>query len=337
MKDRYRTIALCALLALTLSSCGAQSPRTWEGCRSALGGVLALSAAVPDEGRTGGGTARPAAPSDETLDRPVSDPSPRWYEMYDLVAHAGGTSPNGNVGSNSLEAFEYNYQQGYRVFEGDLCLTSDGVLVLEHGWPTWCKKTGIPYTGNTIDYEQFRSTTYYGGAESPMDLPALMDLMIRQEDMWFMTDFKDCYDEAVVRTGFLQIVQAAQDAGRLDLLDRFIIQNHHDQFKRWVDEIYPFKEWLYTFYSIREEESKQPEHLISYCRQEEIPVITMWSYMPVAEWSALARPYGISIFVHTVNDPDTAGELIRAGASGIYTDSITPGQLTPEAPLGREL
>lgn len=95
--------------------------------------------------------------------------SARWFEQHYLVAHAGGRSPNGYTYVNSLESFELNYQQGHRVFEGDLCLTADGVLVLEHDWPHWCKKTGVEYTGQAVSYDQFMASRFYG-AETPMDL-----------------------------------------------------------------------------------------------------------------------------------------------------------------------
>lgn len=254
--------------------------------------------------------------------------SARWFERHQLVAHAGGRSPNGYTYVNSLESFASNYQRGHRVFEGDLCLTADGVLVLEHDWPHWCKKTGVEYTGQAITYDQFMESRFYG-TETPMDLAALMKLMAVHEDMYFMTDFKYCYEEADVISGFRQIVQAAEDAGRMDILDRFIIQNHHNEFKHWVDQIYPFENWLYTYYSIGSEEDRLPENLVAYCKRERIPVITMWENMPDDLWFGLAQPHNIKIFAHTVNQLARAGELLDAGVAGIYTDDIRPDQLGP--------
>lgn len=250
----------------------------------------------------------------------------RWFEKYNLVAHAGGTSPNGNVYSNSLEAFESNYQQGHRVFEGDLCLTADGILVVEHDWSHWHNKMGLEYTGQPVTYEQFITTKFYG-IETPMDLSDLIEFMIAREDMYFMTDFKNCYDEGQVKSGFQQIVQAAQDAKRMDVLKRFIIQNHTNQFKHWVDEVYSFENWLYTVYAIPVYEDRIPENLVAYCEAENIPVITMWHYMPNDEWFELTKPRNLEIFIHTVNEVDYANDWISAGVNGIYTDDIKPEQL----------
>ncbi|MCI8743701.1 MAG: hypothetical protein HFG63_13955 [Lachnospiraceae bacterium] len=132
-----------------------------------------------------------------------------------------------------------------------------------------------------------------------------------------------------VVAGFQQLVQAAEDAGHSEILDRVIVQNQHNEFKHWVEKFYPFENWLYTFYSIPNEEDRQPENLASYCEREGIPVLTMWEYMPNEEWFETMEPHDIKIFVHTVNDAAQANELIAAGVTGIYTDSITPDQIPP--------
>lgn len=253
-----------------------------------------------------------------------------WFQRYDLVAHACGRSPNGKASSNSLEALESNYQQGYRVFEVDLTFTADGELVLAHDWGNWTRNVGIEYTGEVITYEQFMSTKLYG-LETPMDLAALIDRMAAHEDMYCMTDFKRCYEMDVVVSAFQAIVQAAGDAGHMEVLDRFIIQNHHNDFKHWVDEVYPFQNWLYTMYSIREEEDRIPENVVAYCEKEGIAVIAMGHTVVDRAWIELARQHGIRIFVHTVNGLDYANSLMAAGVAGVYTDDIKPGQLLPSA------
>lgn len=77
----------------------------------------------------------------------------------------------------------------------------------------------------------------FWGVETPIDLQKLMQLMLKHEDMYFMTDFKECYSEKEVISSFQQIVQAAKDAGHMDILDRFIIRNYHNDFKHWVDKV----------------------------------------------------------------------------------------------------
>ena len=52
---------------------------------------------------------------------------------YSLVAHAMGQIDE-YTGTNSLEAFQTNYDKGYRIFECDLSVTNDGQVVLRHDW-----------------------------------------------------------------------------------------------------------------------------------------------------------------------------------------------------------
>ena len=57
-----------------------------------------------------------------------------WHETYSAICHAMGKTEQGDVLTNSLEAFTYNYEKGWRVFEVDLAITSDQVVVLRHDW-----------------------------------------------------------------------------------------------------------------------------------------------------------------------------------------------------------
>ena len=49
------------------------------------------------------------------------------------IAHALGAIDD-KVYTNSLEAFQHNYDLGFRVFEADLEYTSDDEIVLIHSW-----------------------------------------------------------------------------------------------------------------------------------------------------------------------------------------------------------
>ena len=57
-----------------------------------------------------------------------------FYEKENsIVCHAAGIINGHNV-TNSIEALNKSYAEGYRFFEIDLSLTSDGYLVCSHGW-----------------------------------------------------------------------------------------------------------------------------------------------------------------------------------------------------------
>lgn len=58
-----------------------------------------------------------------------------------FIAHAGG-GIDGRKYTNSLEALNHNYAQGFRFFELDIIKTSDNYYVAAHGWDSWAKNTG---------------------------------------------------------------------------------------------------------------------------------------------------------------------------------------------------
>lgn len=77
-------------------------------------------------------------------------PSPKRNELAKdtnrFIAHAGGQIDGINY-TNSLEALNLSYANGFRLFELDIIKTSDGAYVAAHDWEVWKRYTG--YTGAT--------------------------------------------------------------------------------------------------------------------------------------------------------------------------------------------
>ncbi|MBE0499463.1 MAG: sulfatase-like hydrolase/transferase, partial [Campylobacterales bacterium] len=70
-----------------------------------------------------------------------------------FIAHAGGMI-DGHKYTNSLEALNFNYKKGFRLFELDIIKTSDDIYVSSHDWKHWAKTTGykgeLPPTKKTF-------------------------------------------------------------------------------------------------------------------------------------------------------------------------------------------
>ena len=58
-----------------------------------------------------------------------------------FIAHAGGKI-DGRVYTNSREALDNSYSNGFRLFELDILQTSDNVFVAAHDWEHWAKIAG---------------------------------------------------------------------------------------------------------------------------------------------------------------------------------------------------
>ena len=79
-----------------------------------------------------------------------------------FIAHAAGMI-EGNTYTNSLEALELNYRNGFRVFELDIMETSDNTYVAVHDWDDWKKGTGyrgdLPPTAEV--FKEYKILTKY--------------------------------------------------------------------------------------------------------------------------------------------------------------------------------
>ena len=80
-----------------------------------------------------------------------------------FIAHAGGKI-DGRVYTNSLEALDNSYSNGFRLFELDIIQTSDGVFVAAHDWEHWAKIVGYegrlpPDSKKFAEYRIFKRYT----------------------------------------------------------------------------------------------------------------------------------------------------------------------------------
>lgn len=102
-----------------------------------------------------------------------------------FIAHAGG-SIDGKTYTNSREALETNYENGFRIFELDIIQTSDGHYVAAHDWEHWRKLTG--YSGATPPTRESFMGKKIHGRYSPMDLIEINKWFQEHPDAILVTD-----------------------------------------------------------------------------------------------------------------------------------------------------
>jgi glycerophosphoryl diester phosphodiesterase len=137
------------------------------------------------------------------------------------VAHGLG-GIDSLIYTNSLEAFELNYRRGFRVFEADLGVSSDGHVVAVHDWATPSRLPGI--VGQpTLD--RFRNARVYGRF-TPLEASSLVLLLARYRDARVLLDFKadpatilralsNATTDTTVLDRLIPIVRQGSDAGRM--------------------------------------------------------------------------------------------------------------------------
>lgn len=234
-----------------------------------------------------------------------------------LIGHAMGGLDGGRY-SNSLEAFEANYAKGIRVFEADLQVTSDNIMVLRHDWTKDRGQEGLlKYEGYIPTYDEFMNTPLYGKF-TPLSANDLFKLMKKYDDIFIVTDTKSGDSETVIRD-FELLVKTAKEARATSCLDRVIVQIYNDEMYDTVNNIYPFKHWIYTVYK---RGIKDFDQLCEFCIDRDIEIITMNQNKYTDELQAMVDQYDLKLFLHTVNKKKKAKNYYEKGVDGFYTDKL---------------
>lgn len=246
-----------------------------------------------------------------------------WYGDGKVICHALGETKEGLTLSNSLEALEYNYARGFRVFETDISVSSDEKLVLRHDWGSdlgqassfgWGDKTWA------MTEAEFLKTPLYG-SYTPMNVSELFEYMKIHDDMYIVLDTK--YDSNFsLAFQFEKLVEAAKNCGCEEVLSRVIVQLYYAEMYDEIEAIYDFDHYLLTLYVVGPDYMTN-EQLTDFLLSRNIPVLTVPWYYDSAVCEVM-RNNGLYTYVHTINDVPDASSRAASGFSGIYTDTITP-------------
>lgn len=270
-----------------------------------------------------------AAPEDGAADSAAASGDPDGGASGDETADAL-TDANGRelvTVLNCLEGFQAQYAAGVRVFEADLRLTSDMEVVLRHdwraGWQEGVSETSIP------TLEEFLETPVLG-EYTPLSFQDLLLLMEEYPDICIITDTK--FTEAeVVTAQFTAMLSDAKELGLTYLFDRFVIQVYDELMFKVVDGLHHFPHYIYTLYATGFAGTEGAfREAASFCADNGFLGLTLWDYWWREAYAPIARELGVAVYVHTVNDAQEARELLDQGVSGIYTDTLTPADLTAE-------
>lgn len=270
-----------------------------------------------------------AAPEDGAADSAAASGDPDGGASGDETADAL-TDANGRelvTVLNCLEGFQAQYAAGVRVFEADLRLTSDMEVVLRHdwraGWQEGVSETSIP------TLEEFLETPVLG-EYTPLSFQDLLLLMEEYPDVCIITDTK--FTEAeVVTAQFTAMLSDAKELGLTYLFDRFVIQVYDELMFKVVDGLHHFPHYIYTLYATGFAGTEGAfREAASFCADNGFLGLTLWDYWWREAYAPIARELGVAVYVHTVNDAQEARELLDQGVSGIYTDTLTPADLTAE-------
>lgn len=256
----------------------------------------------------------------------VREEHPQGFTAYRLIAHAMG-SIGEQTYTNAYEAMVANYELGTRVFEIDLMLTEDRKVVARHEWSkSMTEKLGqrdkLPEDKQSVrlSHEEFINTPILEHYQ-PMDIEAIMDMMMRHPDLFIVTDTKE-QEERDIYDLFTEIVKAAKQRGP-ELLDRVVVQIYNEPMLDMIQDIYPFESIIYTLYATQDPPSK----ITAFVKNHNINAVTMPEYKVSPNFVAKLRQAGAVTYVHTINDTLTVNNYEKWGVYGVYSDLLTEPEL----------
>ncbi|OXM82807.1 phosphatidylinositol-specific phospholipase C/glycerophosphodiester phosphodiesterase family protein [Paenibacillus rigui] len=242
------------------------------------------------------------------------------WTQYPLIAHALG-GIDGVVYTNSLEAFQSNYDKGQRVFEVDLSLTEDGLLAARHDWEGYlAAKFEQDIPADRLDkpltlkeFQSYKILKEY----TPLSFTNIARILQKYPDVYFITDTKET-DLALVEKQFTLI---RDTANRLDpaILDRLIPEIYSPEMMEKVKSIVAFKHVIFSIYM----SSMEPDEVVQYVKDNRIHVVAMPSERASkAFMNKLAKADAVA-YVHSLNSVEEVTKFLNMGVHGVYTDFLS--------------
>lgn len=253
-----------------------------------------------------------------------------WSREYRVIAHALG-GIDGYDYTNSLEAFQYNYDNGTRVFEIDLETTSDGDICLTHTWEDFRYKLTDLGGGKEeqLSTEEFKKTKIHDKYTTMM-FKDILNLMEEHQDFYVVIDSK-MFDVEGTRWIYNKMIEEINSVNP-NLINRIIPQAYNPEIIDVLQQEFEFPEIIYTLYSIYDK--SDGEKIYQTVKDKGIRIVVMhmdneWAEKVITSMVAYAindndRRWQFNVYIHTINDIERAKEIVNDyNFFGIYSDDIT--------------
>ena len=224
-----------------------------------------------------------------------------------MIAHAGG-GINDMRYSNSLEALEYNYSNGFRYFEIDFSWTIDGQLVCLHDWKKRFKLVFGFKTKKAVSYEKFLMLLDETKGVHPCTLTSLADWVSHHPDVKIITDVK--YENVKA----IKLISKQFPNLANQLVPQFYQPHEYQQLKKLG-----FKQLIWILYQYEGE----PQTIVDEANNMDLFAISMRASQAKKQWAQKLTTNKHSLFVYTINKQSKLNKLIdKYDVKGFYTDFL---------------
>ena len=235
--------------------------------------------------------------------------TPKTPEELIVILHAGG-SAGGLTHLNAQETFEYYYNLGYRYFEYDLKLSSDGRIIATHAWEHLNPEN--PYD---ITYEEFKALRLENGY-TPANEEWLMETIKQYPDVNIVIDAKMDTDEG--DAAVLERLEELESIYGIDISPNIIPEVFSKEMWDIVKETTSFDRYFFSHYKVY----YTVDMMLNYFGDEQ----RIWGFALSTHTDGDIRSqlYRVKetkkIFVFTPTTKEGVLDAAAMGADGIYLD-----------------
>jgi glycerophosphoryl diester phosphodiesterase len=224
-----------------------------------------------------------------------------------MIAHAGGGINHQNY-SNSIEALDHNYANGFRYFEIDFSWTSDDQLVCLHDWQKRFKKVFGSKTKEALSYLEFNQLLDSTTGLHPCTLESLAEWIKTHKDVKIITDVKFRNLKAI------KLIKQKHPQISKNLIPQFY---QPEEYK--VLEELGFKQLIWILYQYQ----GSYESVVEHSKNMQLIAISMRASQAKKKFVKQLLNNNHHVFVYTINDKKTLDKLVNQyQVSGIYTDFL---------------
>lgn len=238
-------------------------------------------------------------------------------EDLDYVAHAGG-SPYGLNQSpsytNSRQAFEVSYSNGFRAFEFDLITLGDGTVTLAHDHHEDHYGLSKAFGDSTrADVEGL----LYDGHFEVLFAEDLIELMVEFPDVWIILDTK--WDHQYIAQTLVDM--APNDQVRDRMVPHLASGEHVEALK----EIYEFPEQMIAVYRWSGSDSGIADRKALYGVDN---VMMWWDSRWSPSFQNMLEASGLNVWVHTPHEGEVIQSFLDQGIR-VYSGGLIAPCLEP--------
>ena len=225
-----------------------------------------------------------------------------------VILHAGG-SANGMTHLNAQETFEYYYNLGYRYFEYDLKLSSDGRIIATHAWEHLNVQN--PYD---ITYDEFKSLRLENGY-TPANEEWLIETIRTHPDVNIVIDAK--MDTTEGDAAVLARLEELEGIYNIDISPNIIPEVFSIEMWDIVKETTTFDRYFFSHYKVY----YTVDTMLKYFSDERIWGFALSTLTDADIRSQLYRVKETKkIFVFTPTTTEGVLDAAAMGADGVYLD-----------------